>query len=73
MPIANAPWILDTDPGIDDALALFMLLGSTEVDLLGLTTVFGNASVQRTTRNALQLLELASARVLGWPRGRRYP
>ena len=55
--MSNA-WILDTDPGIDDALALFYLLGRS-VDLIGLTTVFGNANVQRTTRNALQLLELA--------------
>ena len=54
------PWILDTDPGIDDALGLFMLLGSPEVSLRGLTTVFGNVSVQKTTRNALQLLELAN-------------
>lgn len=53
-------WILDTDPGIDDALALFYLLGK-QVDLIGLTTVYGNASVQRTTRNALQLLELANS------------
>ncbi len=59
----NRPWILDTDPGIDDALALFYLLGES-TDLIGMTTVFGNASVQRTTRNALQLLELAGAS--GW-------
>ncbi|MGB0965979.1 MAG: nucleoside hydrolase [Litorivicinus sp.] len=51
-------WILDTDPGIDDALALFTLIGEG-VELLGLTTVFGNADVERTSRNALQLLELA--------------
>lgn len=55
----SAPWIVDTDPGIDDALALFYLLGEASVEIVGLTTVFGNVDIDRTTRNALQLLELA--------------
>ena len=55
----STPWILDTDPGIDDALALFYLLGEASVEIVGLTTVFGNVDIDRTTRNALQLLDLA--------------
>ena len=51
--------ILDTDPGIDDALALFLALASPEVQLEAVTTVSGNVLVEYTTRNALALLELA--------------
>lgn len=51
--------IIDTDPGIDDALAIFLALGSPELDVVGLTTVFGNADVDVTTRAALALLEVA--------------
>jgi uridine nucleosidase len=49
--------IIDTDPGIDDAIAILMALA--ELDVIGLTTVFGNCTVDVTTRNALALLELA--------------
>lgn len=49
---------LDTDPGVDDALALGLILARPEFELLGLSTVFGNASVEQTTRNALRLLAL---------------
>lgn len=49
--------ILDTDPGIDDALALFLALASPEVQLEAITTVNGNVGVVATTRNALSLLE----------------
>lgn len=51
--------IIDTDPGVDDALAIFLALASPELDVMGLTTVFGNASTEITTRNALALLEIA--------------
>ncbi|QRM53171.1 nucleoside hydrolase [Sinorhizobium sp. BG8] len=47
--------IFDTDPGIDDAMALLFLHHHPEIDLIGITTVFGNASVETTTRNALFL------------------
>ncbi len=50
--------ILDTDPGIDDALALFLALGSPEIALEAVTTVSGNVSVEQTTYNALSLLTL---------------
>ncbi len=51
--------ILDTDPGIDDALTLFLALASPEIQLEAITTVSGNVHVNLTTRNALALLELA--------------
>ncbi|RUM26769.1 nucleoside hydrolase [Rhizobium vallis] len=47
--------IYDTDPGVDDAMALLFLHRHPEIDLIGITTVFGNASVETTTRNALFL------------------
>jgi pyrimidine-specific ribonucleoside hydrolase len=53
------PMIIDTDPGLDDALAILLALGSPEVDLIGVTTVAGNTSLANTTANALRILELA--------------
>jgi inosine-uridine nucleoside N-ribohydrolase len=50
--------ILDTDPGIDDALALLLALASPEVRLEAVTTVSGNVPLEQTTRNALALLAL---------------
>lgn len=47
--------IMDTDPGIDDAMALLFLRAQPNVRLLAITTVFGNAKVDVTTRNALYL------------------
>ena len=52
--------IIDTDPGIDDALALILALRSTELWVEAVTTVCGNAAVDRTTRNALRVLEIAA-------------
>ena len=49
--------IFDTDPGIDDAMALLFLHLSPAVELAGITTVLGNATVETTTRNALFLKE----------------
>ena len=48
--------IFDTDPGVDDALALYYLVRHPQVQLVGVTTVFGNAPVAVTTRNARFLL-----------------
>ena len=47
--------IFDTDPGVDDAMALLFLHHHAGIDLLGITTVFGNALIETTTRNALFL------------------
>lgn len=51
--------IIDTDPGIDDAMAIFYALASPDIEVVGLTTVFGNCEIDVCTRNALQLLEIA--------------
>ncbi|GAA4668216.1 MULTISPECIES: nucleoside hydrolase [Amycolatopsis] len=50
--------IIDTDPGVDDAFAIALAALSDDVDLLGVTTVFGNVSLEATTRNALRVLQL---------------
>ena len=49
--------IIDTDPGADDVLALIMALNTPALDILALTTVEGNATLEHTTANALRLLE----------------
>ncbi|MCE7000605.1 nucleoside hydrolase [Saccharothrix sp. S26] len=54
----TTPLIIDTDPGVDDAFALALAAASPEVELIGVTTVFGNVSLENTTRNALRLLTL---------------
>lgn len=47
--------IYDTDPGVDDAMALLFIEASPAIDLVGITTVFGNSPVETTTFNALYL------------------
>jgi inosine-uridine nucleoside N-ribohydrolase len=49
--------LLDCDPGHDDAIALLLALASPEVELIGVTTVAGNQTLEKTTANALRLLE----------------
>ncbi|KAM1089609.1 hypothetical protein TB2_017024 [Malus domestica] len=51
--------IIDTDPGIDDAMAIFVALQSPEVQVIGITTIYGNVYTTLATRNALHLLEVA--------------
>jgi pyrimidine-specific ribonucleoside hydrolase len=53
------PIILDCDPGHDDAIALLLALASPELDLVGVTTVSGNQTLEKTTANALRVLEFA--------------
>jgi inosine-uridine nucleoside N-ribohydrolase len=53
------PIVLDCDPGHDDAIALLLALGSPEVELRGVTTVAGNQTIEKTTANAIRVLELA--------------
>ena len=50
--------IYDTDPGIDDAMALLLLARHPDVELIGVTSVFGNHTSETTTRNALYLKQL---------------
>jgi inosine-uridine nucleoside N-ribohydrolase len=51
--------LFDTDPGVDDAMALLFALRSPELEVVGVTTVYGNAQVEQTTLNALRVLEVA--------------
>lgn len=51
--------IIDTDPGIDDSMAIFMAFQSSQLEILGLTTIFGNVTTEDATRNALLLCEIA--------------
>jgi inosine-uridine nucleoside N-ribohydrolase len=53
------PVLVDCDPGQDDALALLLVLASPELELLGVTTVAGNQTLEKVTANALGVLELA--------------
>lgn len=51
--------IIDTDPGVDDAMAIFYAARDPRIRLLGLTSVFGNVTVEIATRNALRLCDMA--------------
>jgi inosine-uridine nucleoside N-ribohydrolase len=51
------PILLDCDPGHDDAIALLLALASPELELRGVTTVAGNQTLEKTTANALRVLE----------------
>ena len=53
--------IIDTDPGIDDAMAIHYALAELQLELVGLTSIFGNVFVDQATRNALCLAEMAGA------------
>ncbi|MGY1826672.1 nucleoside hydrolase [Blastococcus sp. SYSU DS0541] len=55
----RTPLVIDTDPGIDDALAILLALASPEVDLQLVTTVHGNVELAQVTENALRVLHLA--------------
>ncbi len=51
--------IIDTDPGVDDSMAILLAFNSPELKIEGLTTVFGNTGSEVTTLNGLRLVELA--------------
>jgi purine nucleosidase len=53
--------IIDTDPGIDDAMAILFALASPELEVVGLTTIFGNVHTHLATQNARRLVEFAGA------------
>ena len=57
----SVPLLLDCDPGHDDAIALLLALASPELDLVGVTTTYGNQTVDKTTANALRVLELVGS------------
>ena len=49
--------LIDCDPGHDDAIAILLALASPEVELVGITTVAGNQTLEKTTANAIRVLE----------------
>ncbi|MFK7858756.1 MAG: nucleoside hydrolase [Granulosicoccus sp.] len=53
--------ILDTDPGVDDAMAIAYAFAHPQIELLALTTVFGNLNIEYTTRNAQYILDTIGA------------
>ena len=55
--MAKVKLIIDTDPGIDDAMAIFYAASEPEIDLLALTTIFGNVTTSQASRNALYLID----------------
>ncbi len=65
--------ILDTDPGIDDAMAIAYALAHPEIELLALTTVFGNVSVDKSTRNAQYILDVFGASTVDIAKGAGVP
>ncbi|HUK44321.1 MAG TPA: nucleoside hydrolase [Gaiellaceae bacterium] len=67
------PIVIDCDPGHDDAIALMLAVASPEVELLGVTTVAGNQTVEKTTANALRILELCNRRDVPVAQGAGYP
>jgi len=65
--------LIDTDPGIDDSLAILLALASPELSLEGLSVVHGNCSLEQAARNALSVLELAHASQVPVARGCELP
>ena len=69
----STPIILDCDPGHDDAIAILLALASPEIELVGITTVSGNQTVDKTTANALKVLEFAGRADISVYRGADRP
>lgn len=67
------PLLIDTDPGCDDAIAIHLALQHDALDVVGLTTVHGNAPTEATTRNARSILELLDRTEVPVARGAEEP
>ncbi len=65
--------ILDCDPGHDDAIALLLAWGSPEIELVGVTTVMGNQTIEKVTRNALSVARVAGITGVPFARGAHRP
>ncbi len=65
--------IIDTDPGVDDSMAILFAFQSPELQIEGLTTIFGNGGTETTTANALRLVELAGHPEVPVARGAETP
>jgi inosine-uridine nucleoside N-ribohydrolase len=71
--MSTVPVIIDTDPGVDDAAAIFMALGDPRLDVRAITTVAGNSDVDTTTLNTLALLDLIGRTDVPVARGAHEP
>ena len=67
--MARTRVVIDTDPGVDDAVAILLALASEELDVLALTSVAGNVGIDETTLNARRLIDLAQRRDVVVARG----
>jgi purine nucleosidase len=65
--------ILDCDPGHDDAIALLLAWGNPEIDLVGVTTVGGNQTIEKVTRNALAVARVAGITGVPFAQGAHRP
>ncbi|HET6785892.1 MAG TPA: nucleoside hydrolase [Erysipelotrichaceae bacterium] len=65
--------IFDCDPGLDDALALLLALASDELDVIAVTTIAGNSTIENTTQNALNLLEFYGKETIPVAKGSSNP
>jgi purine nucleosidase/pyrimidine-specific ribonucleoside hydrolase len=65
--------IIDTDPGIDDAVAIMFALGSGQLDIKAITAVSGNLQADRTAANARKILSLVGAKGIPVARGPQTP
>jgi purine nucleosidase len=65
--------LIDTDPGIDDSLAILLALASPELSLEGISVVHGNCSLEQAVMNGLSILELAHAEHIPLARGCELP
>lgn len=65
--------ILDTDPGVDDSMAIAYALAHPDIELLGLTTVFGNINIDFATRNAQYILNTFGANSVAVAKGASIP
>ena len=65
-------WV-DTDPGVDDIVAIAMLFESPDIEIVGLSTIFGNVTVDLTTKNAKIILEAVGKESIPLARGAYFP
>lgn len=60
---SHIPVVLDVDTGIDDAMAIWYALASPRLEVVGITTCFGNGGIEATTRNTLLAVEMSGRHV----------
>jgi purine nucleosidase len=65
--------ILDCDPGHDDAIAMLLAWGNPEIELIGVTTVMGNQTIEKVTRNALAVARVAGITGVPFAQGAHRP